>query len=160
MIRSLKQLIEEAQKKENIVVGVPSPEDITSIKTIIRDKELGIADFILTGNKEKIVTLLEENGSSASQYEIIDTDTMEEAAEKIVELANQGRVQVILKGFLPTAKLLKPILDKEKGLRTGNLLSDILVLENPGDNYEGLIGLTDGGINILPDLAQKKQIIE
>ena len=77
-----------------------------------------------------------------------------------MELANKGDVQVILKGFLPTAALMRPILDKEKGLRTGNLFSDIMVVENPADNFQGLLGITDGGLNILPDLNQKKQIVE
>ncbi|MCP4158170.1 MAG: phosphate butyryltransferase, partial [bacterium] len=140
--------------------GVPSPEDLNSILTVSRAKKEGLADFILTGDRDKIVALLEENGAKSSDFEIYHTDTMEESAVKIVELANQGKVHVILKGFLPTAKLMKPVLDKEKGLRTGSLLSDILVLNNPGENYEGLLGMSDGGLNILPDLSQKKQLIE
>ena len=55
---------------------------------------------------------------------------------------------------------MKPVLDKEKGLRSGSLLSDILVVENPAANYRGLLGMSDGGLNILPDLMQKKQIVE
>jgi phosphate butyryltransferase len=160
MILNFKQLMEAAKHKKGVVVGVPSPEDLISIKTIIKAKNEDIADFILTGNKEKIVSLIEENGGCAADYEMIPTKTAEASAVKIVELANQGKIHVILKGFLPTASLMKPILDKEKGLRTGNLLSDIMVLENPLDNYEGLLGITDGGLNILPDLNQKKQIIE
>jgi phosphate butyryltransferase len=53
---------------------------------------------------------------------------------------------------------MKPILDKQHGLRGDNLLSDILVVENPATDE--LLGLSDGGLNILPDLAQKKQIVE
>lgn len=160
MIRNFKQLLEAAKEKKGVVVGVPSPEDLSSVKTIIKAKNENLADFILTGNQEKITGLIEENGGTAADYEIIPTESVEESAMKIVELANQGRVQVILKGFLPTAALMKPILDKEKGLRTGNLLSDILVVENPADNYEGLLGMSDGGLNILPDLNQKKQLVE
>jgi phosphate butyryltransferase len=160
MIRNFKQLLEAAKEKKGVVVGVPSPEDLSSVKTIIKAKNENLADFILTGNQEKITGLIEENGGTAADYEIVPTESVEESAIKIVELANQGRVQVILKGFLPTAALMKPILDKEKGLRTGNLLSDILVVENPADNYEGLLGMTDGGLNILPDLNQKKQLVE
>lgn len=160
MIRNFQQLIDEAKKRDGIVVGVPSPEDSSSIKTVINAKKENIADFILAGDKEKIIALLEENGSRAEDYEIIHTATVEESAAVIVEMANRNRVQVILKGFLPTASLMKPILDKEKGLRTGNLFSDILIVENPADNYKGLLGMTDGGLNILPDLDQKKQIIE
>jgi len=160
MICNFQQLIREAKKKKGVVVGVPSPEDLSSIKTIIQAKKENIASFILAGNKEKIISLLEENSGSAADMEIIATASEEEAAAKIVELANQSKVHVILKGFLPTASLMKPILDKEKGLRTGNLLSDIMIAENPGPNYTGLLGITDGGLNILPDLNQKKQIIE
>ncbi|MCP4220963.1 MAG: phosphate butyryltransferase [bacterium] len=160
MIRNLKQLVDEAKKKKGIVVGVPAPEDVNSIKTILRAKEDNLADFILTGNKEEIVRLLEENGGKSSDFQILHTDTMEEAASKVVELANEGKVHVILKGFLPTGKLMKPILNKEKGLRTGNLLSDILVIENPAKDKDNLLGLTDGGLNILPDVNQKKQMIE
>ncbi len=160
MIGNFKQLIEEAKKREGIVVGVPSPEDEVSIKTVIKVKQENIADFILVGNKEKTIALLEANGGRVADYEIIAAQSEEESAARIVELANQGKVQVILKGFLPTAALMKPILDKEKGLRTGNLLSDILVVENPAGNYKGLLGMTDGGLNILPTLEQKKQIVE
>ncbi|MCP5104569.1 MAG: bifunctional enoyl-CoA hydratase/phosphate acetyltransferase [bacterium] len=160
MIRNLEQLMGAAKEKKGIVVGVPSPGDLSSIKTIIKAKNDNIADFILTGNREKITALLEENGGRVGDYEIIACPSVEESAAKIVELANQGKVQVILKGFLPTASLMKPILDKEKGLRTGNLFSDILVVENPASNYEGLLGMTDGGLNILPNLEQKKQIVE
>jgi len=159
-ILNLKQLMEEAKKKEGVVVGVPSPEDETSIKTIINARGENLASFVLTGNKEKIAAMLEEFGGRTADYEIIAAQSEEESAAKIVELANRGKVQVILKGFLPTAALMKPILDKEKGLRTGNLLSDILVVENPAGNYEGLLGMTDGGLNILPTLEQKKQIVE
>jgi phosphate butyryltransferase len=160
MIKNFKELLEEARKKKGVVVGCPSPEDLNSIKTIIKAKSKEIADFILYGNKDKISDLIKENGGNLADYEIINTSSVEESAIEIVKLANQGKVQVILKGNLPTAALMKPILNKEKGLRTGNLLSDILMVENPANNYDGLLGMTDGGIVILPDLNQKKQLIE
>jgi phosphate butyryltransferase len=133
---------------------------VTSIKTVISVKEKGIADFILCGNKEKIEKLLIENEGRVDDYKIIHSENEQDAAKKIVSLANEGKVNVILKGFLATASLMKPILDKETGLRTGNLLSDILIVENPADNYDGLLGMSDGGLNILPDLQQKKQMVE
>ncbi len=160
MITTFEQLLQEAGKKDGIVVGVPAPEDSSSINTIIQAKKDKIADFILCGDKAKIISLIEENGGNPIDFEILDCASYEESAAKIVELANQNKVHVILKGFLPTAALMKPILDKEKGLRTGNLLSDVMMVENPLDNFKGLLGITDGGLNILPDLQQKKQIIE
>jgi phosphate butyryltransferase len=160
VICNFSQLIEQAKKKKAIVVGVPAPEDTSSAKTVISARRQGIADLILAGNSEKIAALIRENGGDAGDFEIIHCESADEAAACIVKLANQNKVHVILKGYLPTASLMKPILDKEKGLRTGNLLSDILVVENPAPGTGGFLGMTDGGLNILPDLGQKKQLIE
>lgn len=160
MIKDFEELLTKAKEKKGVVVGVPSPEDVISINTIIKSKKENIADFILCGNRDKIIKLIKSNGGNENDFEIINSFSQENSASKIVELAKEKRVQVILKGFLSTSKLLKPTLDKEKGLRTGNLFSDILFVENPGDNYDGFLGMTDGGVNILPDLIQKKQMIE
>jgi len=160
MIKDFEELLKKAKEKKGVVVGVPAPEDVISINTIIKSKKENIADFILCGNRDKIIKLIKSNGGNEKDFEIINSFSQEDSASKIVKLAREKRVQVILKGFLSTSKLLKPTLDKEKGLRTGNLFSDILFVENPGDNYDGLLGMTDGGVNILPDLIQKKQMIE
>jgi phosphate butyryltransferase len=160
MILNFKQLKEKAKTREGIVVGVPAPEDESSVKTIINAYQSGLAQFILTGNAIKIAALITEHGGIPEDYQIIDCQTADEAAVTIVKLANEKKVHVLLKGFLPTASFIKPMLDKEKGLRTGNLLSDILVVENPAPNYDGLLGMTDGGLNILPDVGQKRQMID
>ena len=160
MIKNFKDLIANAKGKKGSVIGVPVPENLNSILTIINAKRDGIADFILTGNASRIEEMLIENGGDPSDHEIINCSEVEEAAEKVVELANQKKVNVILKGFLPTAKLIKPVLNKENGLRTGNLLSDVLIMEDPLNNSKGFVGLTDGGIVIIPDVKQKKQLIE
>jgi len=160
MIKNFKDLITGAKKREGTVVGVPVPENLNSILTVINAKNEDIADFILTGDKEKIEQMLKDNGGDPSDFEIIGCSTIDESVEKIVEFANEDRINVIMKGFLPTAKLIKPVLNKSKGLRTGNLLSDVLLVEDPLDSSNGFIGLTDGGIVILPDVEQKKQLIE
>ncbi len=160
MIKNFRQLRDEAKKKEFIVTGIPWPHDENSIKTAISAKSEGISDFILAGNKSIISNLIVKCGSSPESFTIVEAETEEAAASKIVSLSNEGKVNVILKGFLPTAKLMKPVLDKNRGLRTGNLLSDILVIENPLKEEEKLVGLSDGGLVILPDLNQKIQIIQ
>ncbi len=160
MIKNFDDLVFEAKKKKGMVVGVPVPENLNSILTVINAKNEGIADFILTGDKIKIEQMIKNNGSDPSDFEIIKCNTVEDSAEKIVELANDKKIDVIMKGFLPTAKLIKPVLNKSTGLRTGNLLSDVLLIEDPLDSSNGFVGLTDGGIVILPDVDQKRQLIE
>ena len=160
MINSLEQLVREAKNKKNITAGVPCPEDDSTILSVIQAKRQNLADFILCGDEAKIKELLRQHGGSAADFEICDCPDAEAAVARIVALGREKKLQLILKGFLPTAALMKPILDKEKGLRGPNLLSDLLVVENPAAGADGLLGLSDGGLNILPDLAQKKQILE
>lgn len=158
MIRNMEQLRRAARNRKGVTAGVPCPEDDSTILSVIAARSEELADFVLCGEKAKIVELLARHGGAASDFDIQDTPGPEAAVARVVELGRQGKLQLILKGFLPTAALMKPILDKEKGLRGDNLLSDILVVENPSSDE--LLGLSDGGLNILPDLAQKKQIVE
>ena len=166
MIRNLAELVQAAKKKKGVTAGVPCPEDDSSILSVIEARRAGLAEFILCGDRAKIGELLRRHGGDESDFDIHDTPGAEAAVARVVELGRQGKLQLILKGLLPTAALMKPILDKDKGLRGSNLLSDILVVENPAPSLRGgtaaeeLLGMSDGGLNILPDLAQKKQIVE
>ena len=75
-------------------------------------------------------------------------------------MAREGRVDVLLKGHLRTDELLRVVLDKHTGLRTGRLLSDVMLYEDSLEGRRRLVGITDGGLNVLPDLEQKKQIVQ
>ncbi|MEJ1730648.1 phosphate acyltransferase, partial [Escherichia coli] len=52
--------------------------------------------------------------------------------------------------------LLRAVLDKEKGLRTSDVISDVLAYEHP----DGIKLMSDGGINLLPELTEKIAIIK
>jgi phosphate butyryltransferase len=83
----------------------------------------------------------------------------ENAAELAVKMAREGDIDILMKGHLRTDQLLHPVLDKEKGLRTGRLLCDIAFFEHRDPAGTRLVGIGDGGLNPLPTLAQKKQIV-
>jgi len=63
-----------------------------------------------------------------------------------------------MKGLVDTSLILKEVLKAEYGLRKDRLLSHIALFEVPG--YDRLFYVTDAAMNISPDLAAKKQIIE
>jgi phosphate butyryltransferase len=71
-----------------------------------------------------------------------------------------GEADLLMKGRLPTGDLLRAVLDRASGLRTGRLLSDVLVADHPLSRERRLLGVTDGGINVAPTLEQKRAIIE
>ena len=121
--------------------------------------QLGIAVPVLVGNERRIRAEANELGFSGliAGAEFFNT---EDAATVAVQMARDGRVDVLLKGHLRTDELLRAVLDKEGGLRTGRLLSDVLLYEDKLGGGLRLIGITDGGLNVSPSLEQKKQIVQ
>ena len=76
-----------------------------------------------------------------------------------VGLAREHAIDLLMKGHLRTDEFMHPVLDRQNGLRTGRLVCDVAISEYPSPDGPRLVGLSDAGINVLPTLEQKKQII-
>src|SRR5208337_4054699 len=140
-------------------VAVVGADDEVALTAADGALHLGIAAPVLIGDERKIRTKAETLGLSAliATAELVSAD---DAATVAVQMARAGDVDLLLKGHLRTDELLRAVLDKQAGLRTGRLLSDVLLYE---DNLAGeirLVGISDGGLNVLPSLEQKKQIVQ
>jgi phosphate butyryltransferase len=121
--------------------------------------QLGIAVPVLIGSERKIRAQAEALGlfGLMASAEFVSA---EDAAAIATQMAREGRVDILLKGHLRTDELLRAVLDKGAGLRTGRLLSDVLLYEDTLAGGCRLVGITDGGLNVLPNLEQKKQIVQ
>jgi phosphate butyryltransferase len=73
-------------------------------------------------------------------------------------MIHEGRGRALMKGHLHTDQLLHAILKKEGGLRTNRRLSHVFVMDVPGRDH--LLFVTDGAINIAPDLECKVSIVQ
>lgn len=158
MIKSFKQLVENIKGYSKKTVVVVCAHDEHTLEAVVKAEEEGLVTSILLGNSEEITRLLKQLNFNKSAETIIETPTDQAAAQKAVELVREGKADFIMKGKIQTADLLKAVVDKEKGLRTGRVISHLAFNELP--NYHKLICVTDGGMMMYPDLEQKKQIIE
>jgi phosphate butyryltransferase len=79
------------------------------------------------------------------------------AVEMAVKMLSTKQADILMKGKVGTSTLLKAVLNKEWGLRTGNLLSHIALFEV--DTYHKLIAVTDVAMNIAPNLKDKIAIV-
>lgn len=84
-------------------------------------------------------------------------DDPAEAAAAAVAAVRSGEAHLLMKGLVQTGQLMKAVLDREAGLRTGRALSHACVLQVPG--WPKLLHLTDIALNIRPDLARKADIL-
>lgn len=87
---------------------------------------------------------------------IVKEDPAEAAREAVAAVRN-GEADLLMKGLLQTATIMKAVLDKETGLRTGRALSHACAFEIPG--WHKLVYITDAALNVAPDLARKADII-
>jgi phosphate butyryltransferase len=153
----LENLLTKAAKMNGKVVAVASAEDEEVIEAVSEAIKRDLAQFILFGNKEEILNLIHAKDIIEDQVQIIQARTKEQSAELAVRAVHQKEASVLMKGNVPTATLLKAVLNKEYGLRTGRVLSHVAIFEVPG--FQKLKIVTDAAMNIDPDLQQKEQII-
>jgi len=162
MLRTFKEIRERVKEYgRKFYVVIPAADDETSIEAALDAKKDGIAQSILIGDRKKISDILSAKGSSPSDFEIMDCKDYAEAAKIAVRLCREKKADILLKGHLDTPMLLKAALDKNEGLRTDRLLSDVFIFEDPLWEEKGgkLVAITDGGITPAPNLEQKKQIL-
>lgn len=161
-IKSSNQLINRAiaiaqdgRKKKIVVVAA---QDTDVLDAVVQAKSDKFIEPILVGDKTKILSLVLEKQIDISGIEIIDKPDISEAAHTAIQLAADGKADAVMKGFLPTSSLLKTLLDSKYNLRGNSVLSHCAILDIIG--YHKLLNMTDGGMVVLPDLNQKKQIVE
>lgn len=155
----LEYLIDQAAGQPKKTVAVAVAEDHEVIEAVAKAIKLQLAQFRLYGNQEKIMGMLEEHGLQTSEHvEVIAAMSSAEAAELSVKAVRNGEADVLMKGNIPTANILKAVLNKEWGLRKGSVLSHVAAFEVP--NYNRLIFVTDAAMNIAPDVTQKAAIIQ
>lgn len=155
-LKQIEKLIEGKQAAAKIAVVAAHDMDVlSSVKEVY---EKGYAEPLLIGDREGILRIADEIGMDISHVTIIKELEDAQSARIAVDLINGGEANILMKGYLHTAELLRITLDKEKGLRAGNLISHVSVFEV--DRHPKLFMLTDAGINIAPDLRQKMEIIK
>lgn len=157
-IRSTQELVERARARGPVRVVVPAAESETALSAVLEAARQGLALPVLVGDGKETARLVAELGGDPAAVEIHHAPDDAAAARRAVALVRAGEARVILKGRLHTADLVRAVLDREAGLRTGRLLSDVLVSEHP--LAPRLVGVSDGGVNVAPSLAQKKAILE
>ena len=159
MIRTYEELIEivKAKKSKKRVV-VAAAADLHTLEGINTAYNNGVIEATLVGDKEKIRGIIASEGFQLEGAEIIDEPDDAEAAKKSVEMIRQGEGDILMKGKLQTAMLMKAVVNKDTGLQKGGIISHVGLFQIP--NYHKLMVITDGGVMVAPDAEQKKLIVE
>lgn len=151
MISSFSDLHNFVKTNKPKRVALVAAEDSVVLDAASRAQKEGLAEFLLVGDGAKIHDLIT---AQTEKFEIIDSKS---PAQDAVNLIHQGKAELLMKGNLSTGNLLKAVLDRGAGLRQGELLNHIAVIESPA--YHKLLFVADGGINLRFDEQIYEHII-
>ena len=160
MIENFEQLLQAAKKigrerTSPMRVVIAAGDDHAALSALAQAKEQQIADGILVGRKSDILNACAELNVPETKFEIVEADTETDIGRQSMRLVREGAADIVMKGKIKTASLFKAVLDAETGLRTKQLISDVFICETHTDADLRLLMITDGGINLAPDLKQK-----
>ena len=157
MINSFDEIIAKVKSKSLRKLSVAVAQDEPVLQAVKEAKENGIADAILVGDKDEIEKVADTINMDLSGFEIVDIKDVHEATLKAVEIVSSGKADMLMKGLVDTKTFLKSVLNKEVGLRTGNLMSHVAIFET--EKFDRLLFLTDVAFNVFPTLEDKVKII-
>jgi len=118
----------------------------------------GFAEPVLFGDEARIRDIASRQRLDLAGCDIINVKDPTGAARRAAETAHAGDADVLMKGNVTTATIMKAALDEEIGIKTEGLMSHVAVFEVKG--YDRVMFMSDGGIVIEPDLAQKVEIVK
>ncbi len=127
-MKNLDELVKAVKSRPKNTIAIAAAEDPVILSTVWEAERMGLADFILVGDKKEIDRAAKELDLDMA-LEIIDEPDHARAAEKAVQLVREKTAGVIMKGLLHTGVFFKAILNKEAGLNTGRLFSQISVFD-------------------------------
>ncbi len=156
MLKTLNDLYELARSHKKRRLVLAAAHDASAMGAVISACENRLIDAILVGDEHKIGKIAEENSWDTGSLTVINEPDNAMAAAMAVKMVRNKEADILMKGNLGTAVLLKAVLNKEFGLRTGEQISHLALFEIP--SYHKLLGLTDAAMNIAPELNEKISI--
>lgn len=158
MDSSFETMLERLRQKGPRTIAVAAAQDREVLLAVEEARRQGLAQAILVGDQEEIERIARENSIPLENFLVVNRKEAKAACAEAVRLVRQGEALLPMKGFVDTSVMLGAVLDRERGLRTGRLLSHVGVMQVPGFNR--LLLVTDSAMSIAPSLEEKAQILE
>ena len=157
-MKNFSDILNKARDMGKRRLAVAQAADATVLAAVEDARREGIVEAILVGFPEEIKREAEEAGVDLKHYTVIAPESRESIAGDTVKLVVNGEAELLMKGLIATGELLKEVLAKENGLNLGRILSHVGIFEH--SDFERLLFITDAGLNIAPDLKQKRDIVQ
>lgn len=157
MITTLQQVLDATKQHPVRTIAVAVAEQESVLESVRDALAADIARPLLFGCRADIEATAAKVGLDLAQCEVSDQPDDLTAAAQAVLAVREGRADLLMKGQLHSDDFLRAVLHKEQGLRSGSIMSHVFILETTARGK--LTFVTDGAMNIAPDLPTKAAII-
>lgn len=162
----MNDMLQDFQALEEKIAEITDPKKVAVIRAasehtlegVFELAERGIVIPYLLDEESALKEFINRMDIQNSNYQIINVQSDEEAAFKGIELARENKVDFIMKGNIQTGSLLSQVVNRDTGIREKDVLSHLALIDVP--TYPKLLGVTDGGMLLTPDVDQKEAVIE
>ena len=153
-----RQLISRCAGLKPAVTAVVHPCDAASLAAALDAAEAGLIEPVLVGPEAKIRAAAAQTVRAIDKYRLVPASHSHAAAAIAVALARTNEVEALMKGSLHTDELMHEVMLPDGGLRTERRISHVYLFDVSG--YPRPLFITDAAINILPSLADKRDICQ
>lgn len=137
-----------------VVVGAQVAHVLDSVREAT---ERGWIEPVLVGPDAAIRAVADNLGWTLTDVEIHPADGETAIAERAIPLVADPACGMIVKGHIPTSTMFRALFRCEANYRAGGRLVHVFHLAIPG--REQALAISDGAINIAPDLETKQDIL-
>jgi phosphate butyryltransferase len=157
-MNSFAQIIDAARAAGAARFVVAQAADATILEAMAEACAAGFARPILVGVRAEIEAAARERSVALDGWQIVETSSRQEAAGEAVRMVARGDGDILVKGLVQSADLLRAVLSKANGLSTGRTLSHVGVFKF--EEVDRFYFVTDAALSIAPDYAQKIDIVQ
>jgi phosphotransacetylase len=141
-------------QRPGVGVAAAGGADATVLAALRAACDRGWVVPLVAGRESEIRATADAAGIDLRGFTLLDSEAPAVAA---VAAVRAGQARLLMKGQIATPQLLKAILDPDRGLRTGRVICQVVLMELPRAGRRFL--LADTGITLRPTLEQKIDIL-
>ena len=151
------ELLQSLRPNAPRTIALAMATDKYALKSVIQAYDMGFANAILCGPADDIRRVAQENHLNIDAFKIVDCADDIAAAQCAVKLVREKQADILMKGLVHTADILRAVLNRDTGIRGDGILSHVAYMYSP--TLDRRLFLTDIAMVMYPDLDKKVQLI-
>ncbi len=150
-------LLEKARQGPVAPMAIAGADSPVALRSALVAHREGFIEPLLVGDERKIKDAAEAIGEDLGDLTLVPVSGEQATAFKAVALVRSGQATALMKGQIHTDQLMRAVIDKNDGLRTGRRLSHVFHMSAPGRS--GALSITDAAVNVAPSVDVRLDIL-